>query len=88
MRSAIYSTCHFPAFKCILKVLSDQLTHKQVSLMFLFTQSRYRFTLVYTPGYPGRPQPTPHDTMPAKFSQGLEQCGKTIEMPWGVMKEK
>lgn len=38
--------------------------------MFFFIQFTYLDTLVYTPGYPGRPQPTPHETIPESNNNG------------------
>lgn len=39
-------------------------SQKQPSFEFFKTQSMYRVTLVYTPGYPGRAHPLPQDTTP------------------------
>lgn len=41
--------------------------HRQVPSKLFFSQLRYLETLVYTPGYPGLPQPIPQETIPERF---------------------
>lgn len=40
-------------------------SQKQASFVYRLIHVRYRFTLVYTPGWFGKPHPSPQDTTPA-----------------------